>query len=325
MHFGNGQLAAPLVFPLSILTEGHTGVAVFMTLSGYLFSKLLDGKDYSFHKFMWNRAIRLFPLLIFVSALVAIQKSLAGTLSVEYFENLLAGFILPLWPNGGWSIAVELHFYLMLPFLLYLARRSRFFIAILILLPICARALLYTINGEVQSLAYWTILGRFDQFFIGILAYHYRDQFTGRHIRVGLIAAFFLIFWYLFDAFGGYYSSPAYPSPYPTWVVLTTIEGFSYAALIAWYDNSFEHKESSLSKFIAVIGTYSYSIYLLHVFFVFRIPKAIDRYLFKIESEYVLLALSIPAFLAILPIMYLSYNFVEKPFLRLRTPYLKRH
>lgn len=147
VHFGNGQLAAPLVFPLSILTEGHTGVAVFMTLSGYLFSKLLDGKDYSFHKFMWNRAIRLFPLLIFVSALVAIQKSLGGTLSVEYFENLLAGFVLPLWPNGGWSIAVELHFYLMLPFLLYLARRSRFFIAILILLPICVRALLYTING----------------------------------------------------------------------------------------------------------------------------------------------------------------------------------
>ncbi len=37
VHFNEGHLAGPLVFPLSFLTEGHTGVAIFMTLSGYLF------------------------------------------------------------------------------------------------------------------------------------------------------------------------------------------------------------------------------------------------------------------------------------------------
>jgi len=29
---------------MALLDEGHTGVALFMTLSGYLFAKLLDGK-----------------------------------------------------------------------------------------------------------------------------------------------------------------------------------------------------------------------------------------------------------------------------------------
>ena len=36
----------PSFFPLAIFDEGHTGVALFMTLSGYLFAKLLDGKRY---------------------------------------------------------------------------------------------------------------------------------------------------------------------------------------------------------------------------------------------------------------------------------------
>ncbi|MEP6933477.1 MAG: acyltransferase family protein, partial [Nitrospirota bacterium] len=44
IHVDSGQFAPPPVFPLSLLTEGHTGVALFITLSGYLFAKLLDGK-----------------------------------------------------------------------------------------------------------------------------------------------------------------------------------------------------------------------------------------------------------------------------------------
>lgn len=45
----------PALFPFSILDEGHTGVALFMTLSGYLFAKLLDGKSIDY------RAFRAYP------------------------------------------------------------------------------------------------------------------------------------------------------------------------------------------------------------------------------------------------------------------------
>ena len=58
-----GQNAPPPIFPLTFLTEGHTGVALFMTLSGYLFAKLLDGKDINYFSFIWNRTLRLLPLL----------------------------------------------------------------------------------------------------------------------------------------------------------------------------------------------------------------------------------------------------------------------
>ena len=62
----------PTLFPLSLLTQGHTGVALFMTLSGYLFAKLLDGKQVSYPAFFWNRALRLFPLLLPIAARFAL-------------------------------------------------------------------------------------------------------------------------------------------------------------------------------------------------------------------------------------------------------------
>src|SRR5262245_13547807 len=62
----------PAVFPLAILDEGHTGVALFMTLSGYLFAKLLDGKSIDYRAFIWNRALRLLPLLLVVIGIVGV-------------------------------------------------------------------------------------------------------------------------------------------------------------------------------------------------------------------------------------------------------------
>lgn len=55
---------------LSLFEEGHVGVGLFMTLSGYVFAKLIDGRVVRIVPFLWNRAIRLLPLLAFVFLLV---------------------------------------------------------------------------------------------------------------------------------------------------------------------------------------------------------------------------------------------------------------
>ena len=78
----------PSIFPFALLAEGHTGVALFMTLSGYLFAKLLDGKQIDYAAFFWNRALRLLPLLIFVVAVKAVLVWQAGeslkSLRIQY-------------------------------------------------------------------------------------------------------------------------------------------------------------------------------------------------------------------------------------------------
>ena len=45
-----------------------------MTLSGYLFAKLTFGIPISYPRFLWNRLIRLAPLLLFVLAALAMIR-----------------------------------------------------------------------------------------------------------------------------------------------------------------------------------------------------------------------------------------------------------
>lgn len=84
-HVNGGQYAGPGFFVASLLTEGHTGVAIFMTLSGYLFAKLLDGKRVDYKSFIWNRLIRLLPLLCLVIAIAGIVKYANGGDMADFF------------------------------------------------------------------------------------------------------------------------------------------------------------------------------------------------------------------------------------------------
>ncbi len=226
-------------------------------------------------------------------------------------------------PNGGWSITVEFHFYLILPVILYLSRVWLGFLFLAILSFILFRYFLHDLMGTIQSISYGTIIGRIDQFVLGIAAFQFRAHIKGQHFFMGTALTAFLIFYWYFDRSGGFYF---YESLYPTtgsiWVYITTIEGFAYALFIAWYDQSFVHSESKFSRFIARIGTYSYSIYLLHLFFTFELASFIHNAVIDISNFYMALTASIISFLAILPIVHFSYRYIELPFLSLRKQYV---
>lgn len=256
----------PAVIPFALLDEGHAGVSLFMTLSGYLFAKLLDGKAIDFRSFFWNRLLRLLPLLTIVIAIVGLQDRIQGGSGLLYVIHTFYGLLYPTLPNGGWSITVEFHFYLLLPLLLIMMRRSRWLPVSVLVLAVILRTGLFLHYGEIQSLAYWTLIGRIDQFILGMLAFHYRHLFTGRHLVAGAIILLFTTFYWQFDRLGGFYLFPTYPSPSPLWIFMPTIEGLAYAATIAWYDGSFKFRSAGLSMFVGKFGTYSYSIYLLHYF-----------------------------------------------------------
>jgi len=326
-HAGNGYLVpfdyVPALFPFSILDEGHTGVALFMTLSGYLFTKLLSGKSIDYRAFIWNRALRLLPLLVVVILIVGITKFVSGQSLSSFAYSIVEGALLPTLPNGGWSITVEFHYYLILPLLLWMLTKSKLWPLSIIIVAIALRVFLYHEIGEIQSLAYSTIVGRIDQFALGMLVYQFRSHLTNRHlVALPTIMAFMIIYWY-FDSQGGFYQNPSYPSPSPFWIFLPTLEGIAYAISIAWYDNSFSHSASGLSGFIGRIGEYSYSIYLLHFFVVFRAAKVVNGHIMHISNFYLACVWSLIFFVLMILPGYVSFRFIEAPFLKLRRRYVK--
>jgi len=320
-HFSHGYVGSPVPFSdtplLSLLEEGHTGVALFMTLSGYLFAKLLDGRKVLYRRFLWNRFLRLGPLLFLVLAAVGVMEYLGRGDMRGYGIRVLSGFILPTWPNGGWSLTCELHFYVILPILLLIVRRHPLAIGGVIAVAMLMRAGVFFISsGFVRSVAYDTIIGRIDQFSLGILAFSMRGRIAGRHwMALSILLAFEGLYW-AFNVAGGYFDTRYSP----IWIVMPTLEGCAYAALIAYYDSTYQPRACGLPGVLARIGSYSYSIYLLHFFVVFRLAEFLSRRV-DLSNFYVALAWSVPAFAIMVPIAHLSFRWIESPFLRLRVRY----
>lgn len=322
MHLEIPHTYTPAFIPFSLFNEGHTGVSLFMTLSGYLFAKLLDGKRIRYIPFLWNRFLRLAPLLFFVVTIIGIHQYSIGVSPELYCLQILKGVILPILPNGAWSITVEFHFYLLLPILLYLSRKSKYALGLIVCCAILVRFLIYQKIGLIQPLAYWTILGRIDQFLLGMIGFQMRNYIKGRHLLVLTGFALFSIYFWYFDRAGGYHHNPTYPSRRSFWVYFTTVEGLAYGLIIAWYDNSFTHSQNRFSRFIALIGTYSYSIYLLHQCF-YEIHLIIfSRYIMPVTNIYIAFCYALLGFLLMVPVGYLSFRLIESPFLRLRTKYV---
>jgi peptidoglycan/LPS O-acetylase OafA/YrhL len=132
-----------------------------------------------------------------------------------------------------------------------------------------------------------------------------------------------MVIYWCFDLEGGFFQNPSYPSPSPIWIILPTIEGVAYAVFIAWYDNSFVHPATGVSKFIGRIGEYSYSIYLLHFFVVSPATRFLKNHVMDISNFYVACTWAFIFFVLMMLPGYVSFRFIEQPFLRLRKSYVK--
>ncbi len=315
---------APLLLPLALLDEGHVGVALFMTLSGYLFARLLDGKQIVYSRFLFNRLLRLLPLLFFVLVvrLVLVWVHEGATAAVTFVASIPGGLIFPSLPNGGWSITVELHFYLVLPVLLALNRKSGWNGLLLVAAAILLRAWIFQHYGSVQNAAYFTIIGRIDQFVLGILACRLPFHAAAWR-RLAVVATVGLVgFYWYFDYRGGFMRWPGYPSDNPVWVVMSTIEGVCLATLIRWYDSCCICGNGVLSRWVGRVGEYSYSIYLLHMFVVFDVAQYIHRNIMDISNFYIAMAWGFLSFVVFLPFAGLSFYLVELPFMHWRKRYV---
>lgn len=315
----------------SVLEQGYTGVALFMCISGYIFTYLTHGKRLHIGKFWFNRLLRLLPLVIFwgiTESLALIDQFMAATDNViPLFISLIRRILNP---QGSWTIYIELQYYLALPLILFGIRRFGVkMLGWVLLLLIANRAVEWFSSGSVQNTAYWTLWGHADQFIIGTAAFHLEQwikqtQANPKRMlrRLGLLGLLMVLGLYQYIQFkGGLYIHGDHPSTDIVWVFLPTIEGIGYCLMIISY---LQYQMPALiDRTLSSLGRWSYSIYLNHFQLLpFLVFLAYTRFGMG-EGFYEKLAV---ATFIIFPLVALfsalTYALIEKPFLSLRKNYL---
>ena len=341
-HHTQGDLRSgnPLV---SLVDEGHTGIALFMVISGFIFTVIAGHKDIHYSGFIRNRIIRIYPLLI-VAACLQLFISTYNDHRNYGFLQLLSWLIpfrsetigLSPYFQQMWTIWVELQFYLLFPFLIMFARcyGSRYLWGVLALMFVL-RALVFAASGEVRYIAYETLFGRLDQFVVGMLLgrmWLAKDEIQIEHglksaksLHVlWLLAAALLVLavLHLFSLKVGFAELKS-----PVWVVWPLLEGAVWGIFVWVYLQvrwpGPKAIKGNIDKGLAALGAVSFSTYVFHnlVLAAYNNHAGIVHFTGLERFDTILTGL-----LVVLPLVMLmsafTYHLIEKPFLSMRKSYL---
>ncbi len=327
---------------LSYLEEGYSGVALFMCITGFIFTYLISDKEVDYKKFLYNRFIRLFPLLFIASLFLSVVKyGVHGVdaLTMLKFINLFGGGVV----DVTWTLVIEVQFYLFFP-ILYVYFREHYqgkykqylpYLLLIVLAFFSRFAAYYLLNQTVQDVAYGTMFGRLDQFMFGVMAALLFRRINVSSLKpsakyIGLAVAVIsvlaiVVFQDYFNHRGGFFHLEGHPSPSRLWLFIPSIEGLLYSLMIiGWLSfTSFTH--NLLSKVFTYLGKISYSTYLLHMpinavvksmMIVYGISFSADSFVNGTVATFILI------YPVTILVSALSYELIEKPFLSKKVKYL---
>ena len=177
------SLISVIIYHLYEYKGTYIGVVLFFVISGYLITEVLYERDDSYFKFIKRRYTKIFPPLIVVLTISCLafyyfygflsMKLVFNSLSslfgfsniyqifsgMSYFER--SGDLFPLLHT--WSLSIEIQFYIIFPFLIYLFKKLKINIKviavlILILSGISGALMFYKeyINYDLSAIYYGT-------------------------------------------------------------------------------------------------------------------------------------------------------------------------
>jgi len=332
---------------VGVTNYGSYGVELFFVLSGFLITGILyDARNepYYFRNFYMRRVLRIFPLYYGVLALVFFVAPLIPLLRGPTLDYLverqawawLYAVNIYIAKHGEWSfsyldhfwsLAIEEHFYLFWPFVVFaLARRPRALIAASLAIALCA--MLTRLTGSLMGLSWWTTYTltpfRLDGLALGgFIAVTARQPGGLERLAQALPLAAAVIGGLLAVTF--------------VWTRLVSREGLELilpvraalillllACLLVWALIAPERSSTSRffrSRSMVFLGTYSYGLYVYHHFISYylaanRTDLELTRWLGSHLAAVALQAtLGVSASLAL---AYVSYELFEKRFLRMK-------
>lgn len=332
---------------VGVTNYGSYGVELFFVLSGFLITGILVDnfqKPHYFRNFYMRRVLRIFPLyygvlvlVFFVAPLVPLLRGPTLTyLSEHQLWAWLYGVNVFIARSGTWSfsyldhfwsLAVEEHFYLFWPLVVFaLALRPRVLVAVCFATALCAISA--RIVGSLMGLSWWTTYVftpfRFDGLALGAFIAVVMRQHEGPRLllrslpRVAGIASLLLAITFLWTRMRPDLGLEL-ALPVRAALILVLL-----ACFLVWAINAPERAATSRflrSRSMVFLGTYSYGLYVYHHFISYylmsnRTVLELARWLGSHTIAVVLQAALGAA--ASIAIAYVSYELFEKRFLELK-------
>jgi peptidoglycan/LPS O-acetylase OafA/YrhL len=315
----------------TIAVDGAQGVQLFFIASALtLFLSMRsrhDNESAPVRNFFIRRFFRIAPMyylaLLFFVVVDGFSKRYFAPFGVPWYYPLLTATFLNGWrPEtinsiipGGWSISVEMTFYLFVPFLFVflkdLKRTILFILAALVvgwLLNLLMTAV-YTPRYPqadqylVSSFTFFWFFSQLPVFGIGILVYHLFQRWKGIHDRglgiVLLITAVFLE-WAFLD-------TNTYGEIIPHHVMMAV--GFIFVVFGLYFSNL----RLLINPLTVWIGKLSFSMYLVHFALLRLLQEVIFPKGFPIGGDVGLAAGYILLSVLTVVLSVVTYHFVEKP------------
>jgi len=321
----------------TIAEYGWMGVDLFLCLSAFLFARLLyvehqEKGDINIGYFYLRRALRIWPLYFFFFAamlLISIQQDgwtgdmLKRSIGMLTFtDNLFSAFLnynLVIWFSDHlWTISYEEQFYLIIPWVLRKLYQLRKSTSLLILTGAMVVGMLIRaifIANQIEHPAIWVLpithfesilgglmigLGLFDSFLKKIPAW---IQLTGGVFALYLVTLLLnveitqweLMFTYPLIGIG-------------TTLILSAVMQGNLGPLSALFKN----------KTLGYLGKISYGLYVYHVVGIWLAKQITGAYVSPERLLVYPLTILLLALLITVLVSMLSYQFLEKPFLRLK-------
>lgn len=320
-------------YVLSLSNEGgDLGVSFFFVLSGFLITLLLlkekqSTQNISFQHFYGRRALRIIPLYLFVllvSIIILPAKLplLYQTVSLKQLLNYLfmMGNFDIFWhgypPNAIgtlWSIAVEEQFYLLWPFIVWLSPK-KWFPWVCLLMIACS----FTYNQISRDIyrKFHTLMA-IQYLCVGGLAAFYQI-YQSRYIKpLYRIKYLLVLFVFLFSMLSYKWIFWKLEIPYFTYRPFVSLYiALIYALMIILLAKKPEIKPSS--PVLNSLGNLSYGLYLWHMPVIVLLTPL--GYKINLNKEILFVVQTALSLLISLGLSYLSYLYIEGPFLK-----LKRH
>ncbi len=318
----------------ALIIEGHVGVSLFLVLSGFIFSAIGYGKQINYKAFIANRLLRIMPLYglaIFVAAHLKPTTLAEWISSLTFMSSFIPGVNDVRVTPHLWTIAVEFQFYLIFPLIVvFLKRYGLRYAGGAIMLLVVLRGLMWCSREvlDLKSIVYGTLIGRMDQFLIGMVAgavysgrgpkWHLGFLKRGWSVLLGTAVAVGSI--WIFHRCGGFYHLG---NKHWIWIIWTPLEGCIWALLIMTYVMSSFQLPGWLSRTLSFLGSLSFSLYVNHWIFVNNMP--FHKWIPLLSNNYSSNAF-LSVLLVVLPLLtafsWLTHQIIERPFFELRKSYI---